>query len=68
MRPWLLFFALLLAVGSLLWPWLREIGLARLPGDVTVAWQGVELHLPIATAALITAIWASVWRLLDRND
>lgn len=68
MKRWLPFFAGLLVVGSLLWPWLREIGLARLPGDLTLELQGLVLHLPIATAALITVIWATVWRLLDRND
>lgn len=66
MKRWMLFFGGLLVAGSMLWPWLREMGLAGLPGDVTVDWQGVELHLPIATAALIAAALTGVWRLLDR--
>jgi hypothetical protein len=65
-RPMMLFGGLLL-VGSLLWPWLREMGLARLPGDVAFDWQGIEFHLPIATAALITVVLVGVWRMLDRN-
>ena len=52
-RSAILFLALL-AVATYLWPWLRELGLAGVPGDLTTVVQGYRLHLPIGTALLIT--------------
>ena len=57
---------MLVLIGGLLWPWLRQIGLARLPGDLELDVGLHTLHLPIATALLISAVVAGVWRLLDR--
>jgi hypothetical protein len=59
-------FLALLAVGTYLWPWVRELGLAGVPGDMTAVVQGYRLHLPIGTALLISAVVSGVWRLLDR--
>jgi Protein of unknown function (DUF2905) len=59
-------FLALLALGTYLWPWLRELGLAGVPGDMTTVVQGYRLHLPIGTAVLITVVVSGVWRLLDR--
>lgn len=67
MRRSFIFFLVLVLIGSALWPWLRELGLASFPGDVTLDVQGMELHLPLTTALLITSIVTGVWRLLDRN-
>lgn len=64
-RSAILFLALL-AVATYLWPWLRELGLAGVPGDLTTVVQGYRLHLPIGTALLISAVISGVWRLLDR--
>ena len=58
-------FLVLLAVGGYLWPWLRELGLAGLPGDLTALVEGYRLHLPIGTALLISAVVSGVWRMLD---
>jgi hypothetical protein len=52
-------------VGGYLWPWLRELGLAGLPGDLTALVEGYRLHLPIGTALLISAVVSGVWRMLD---
>jgi hypothetical protein len=59
-------FLALLAAGTYLWPWLRELGLANVPGDLTTVVQGYRVHLPIGTALLISAVISGVWRLLDR--
>jgi Protein of unknown function (DUF2905) len=59
-------FLALLAAGTYLWPGLRELGLAGVPGDLTTVVQGYRLHLPIGTALLISAVISGVWRLLDR--
>ena len=66
MKRLAILFLALLAVGAYLWPWLRELGLANVPGDLTTVVQGYRLHLPIGTALLISAVVSGVWRLLDR--
>jgi hypothetical protein len=58
-------FLIILAVGSFLWPWLREIGLMGLPGDVMTEFQGYRLHLPISTALLISGAMYGAWRMLQ---
>jgi len=59
-------FLALLAAGTYLWPWLRELGLAGVPGVPNTFGQGYRLHLPIGTAVLISLVISGVWRLLDR--
>jgi hypothetical protein len=67
MARWLLTFAVLIVLGSSLWPWLRELGLARLPGDMAVDFiPGISFHLPLTTCLLISGAIAAVWALLDR--
>jgi Protein of unknown function (DUF2905) len=66
MRRWFTSFCALVLVGGLLWPWMRQIGLARLPGDLELDVGLHTLHLPFATALLISVVIAGVWRLLDR--
>lgn len=66
MRRWFLTFCVFVLIGGLLWPWLQQIGLARLPGDIVLDVGLYTLYLPMATALLISSVIASVWRLLDR--
>lgn len=67
MRRSVIFFLALVLIGSALWPWLRELGLASFPGDVTLDVEGMKLHFPFTTAFVITSVVVGVWRLLDRN-
>ena len=65
MARWLITFGVLIVLGSLFWPWLHAIGLARLPGDILVDLvPGYRFHLPITTALLISAVVAGIWKLL----
>jgi hypothetical protein len=58
---------MLVVLSSTLWPWLRELGLARLPGDMAVDFiPGISFHLPITTCLLISGVIAGLWALLDR--
>ena len=67
MARWLSTFAVLLVLGTSFWPWLRKLGLARLPGDMAVDLiPGISFHLPLTTCLLISAVIAGVWALLDR--
>jgi hypothetical protein len=58
-------FLIMLAIGSFLWPWLRELGLAGLPGDIITEFQGLRLYLPISTALLVSGAMYGAWRMLQ---
>lgn len=67
MARWLISFGVVIILASTLWPWLRGLGLAGLPGDMAVDFiPGISFHLPITTSLLISALIAGVWALLDR--
>jgi hypothetical protein len=67
MARWLITFGVLVVFGAALWPWLRQFGLAQLPGDMAVDFiPGISFHLPITTSLLISGVIAGVWALLDR--
>lgn len=66
MRAVLLLYVLLLTVGHVLWPWLRELDLVGLPGDSMFTVDGRGIHLSFTSALIPTAILSSVWVLLNR--
>lgn len=67
MARWLIMFGVFVVFGSLFWRWLRDLGLARLPGDMVVDFiPGVEFPVPMATALLLSGLIAGAWSLLDR--
>ena len=45
----------LIAFG-LLWPWLGQIGLGRLPGDILIQREHFTFYAPIATGLLISLV------------
>jgi hypothetical protein len=65
MARWLATSAVLLLIGAILWPWLRQLGLLYLPGDVMLDFQGARIYLPFTTSMLIGAVISMVWWLLN---
>jgi hypothetical protein len=47
--------AVLIAAG-LAWPWLRQLGLGRLPGDIAINRPGVQITFPIVTCLIISLV------------
>jgi hypothetical protein len=47
--------AILLLVG-LLWPWLRRLGLGRLPGDVRIETANGVFYFPITTCVIVSIV------------
>jgi hypothetical protein len=64
MLKWLLTLVLAVAVLTALAPWLRKFGLGRLPGDVTVRYQGRTWHLPFTTTLLLSLALTLLARIL----
>lgn len=46
----------LLVVAGMLWPWLSQLPLGRLPGDIVVDKPGFKLYVPITTMLLLSVL------------
>lgn len=46
---------IIVAIG-LLWPWLRRLGLGRLPGDIYIRSDHGSFYFPIVTCILISIV------------
>ncbi len=44
-----------IAVG-LLWPWLRNLPLGRLPGDIMIVRQNFRLYLPLTSSIVVSLV------------
>ena len=52
----------LVALG-LLWPWLSQLGLGRLPGDIVIEREGFRVYIPITTCIIISVVISILWYL-----
>jgi hypothetical protein len=64
MLKWLLVIVVGAIVIAIFTPWLQRRGLGRLPGDITVAWRGKRVFLPITTTVLLSLLLTLVGRLI----
>lgn len=64
MLRWLIVVVITLVVFNGLQPWLRRLGLGRLPGDLHFKLRGREWNLPIATTLLLSFIAMLIAKLL----
>jgi hypothetical protein len=64
MLRWLLitFLALLLLNG--LAPWMRKLGLGRVPGDMSFKWLGRDWFIPLGSSVLLSLLAAVLARWL----
>lgn len=56
MQRVLILLGLLLLAAGVLWPWLARLPLGRLPGDIHIQRDGFDLHFPIATGLVVSAL------------
>ncbi|WP_429258231.1 DUF2905 domain-containing protein [Paraburkholderia sp. GAS334] len=64
MIRWLLTTFIAVAVLSRCWPWLRKVGVGRLPGDITLRVRGKEYPFPFMSTLVLSLVLAVVVRLL----
>ena len=55
----------ILAVG-LLWPWIRRLGLGRLPGDIRIQTAHGAFYFPIVTCLVLSIVLSLVLWLFRR--
>jgi hypothetical protein len=62
MQRILIILGAILLLAGLAWPWLRSMGLFRLPGDIMIRRDGFTFYFPIITCAVLSiAISLLVW-------
>jgi hypothetical protein len=61
---WLIVVLLLLVVFNGAMPWLRRLGVGRLPGDLRFRLFGKEIFLPLASTILLSLLAAGLSKLL----
>lgn len=64
-RVLILLGALILAVG-LLWPYLSQLGLGRLPGDIVIERGNTTFYFPLMTCILISLVVSLVLWVANR--
>lgn len=64
MLRWIIVTVLTLALFSGLTPWLRRLGIGRLPGDFNFRVFGCEVSIPLASTLLLSLVAAAIGQLL----
>ncbi|MCA1490658.1 DUF2905 domain-containing protein [Ensifer sp. NBAIM29] len=62
----LVIIGLLILAAGLLWPWLKRVGLGRLPGDIMIERGNFTLYIPITTGLLLSILLSVFLWLLNR--
>lgn len=55
-RRLLIILGLVLVATGMLWPWLKQLGVGRLPGDIAIQRQNFSFFFPVVTCLVISAV------------
>ena len=66
MQKWLIATGVLFVLAGLLWPYLNQLGLGRLPGDIVIERDNVHFYFPIVTCLIISLALSIVVWLINR--
>jgi hypothetical protein len=61
---WLLTLAIALLVLGALNPWLRRLGLRRMPGDITIERDGKQFSFPIGSTIMLSLLASLIFWML----
>jgi hypothetical protein len=61
---WLLTLAIALLVLGALNPWLRRLGLRRMPGDITIERAGKQFSFPIGSTLMLSLLASLIFWML----
>jgi len=56
MQKLLIITGLILLIVGILWPWLGNLPLGRLPGDIMIDRPGVKVYVPIMTMLVVSLV------------
>ena len=66
MARFLIVLGLLILVAGLLWPYLSQIGLGRLPGDIVIERKDVTFYFPLMTCLLLSVLFSLILWVVNR--
>jgi hypothetical protein len=66
MARFLIVLGLVILVVGLLWPWLSQIGLGRLPGDIVIERDNMTLYFPLMTCLVLSVLFSLVLWAVNR--
>ncbi len=66
MSRFLIILGIVLVVAGVLWPFLKKLGLGRLPWDIAVERENFRFYFPIGTSLIISAVISFILWLLNR--
>lgn len=63
MQKVLVIVGIVILTAGLLWPWLSQLPLGRLPGDINIERGGTRIMFPIVTCLVISVVGTILLRL-----
>jgi hypothetical protein len=66
MARFLVVLGVVLLLAGLLWPYLSQIGLGRLPGDIIIERKNMTLYFPLMTCVLVSVVLSLVLWVVNR--
>jgi hypothetical protein len=66
MTRFLVVLGLAIVVAGLLWPYLAQLGLGRLPGDIVIERENVTFYFPLMTCLLVSVLFSLVFWVVNR--
>ena len=66
MTRFLVALGLVIMVAGLLWPYLGQLGLGRLPGDIVIERKNMTFYFPLMTCLLVSVLFSLVFWVVNR--
>jgi hypothetical protein len=66
MTRFLVVLGLVIVVAGLLWPYLGQLGLGRLPGDIVIKRENMTFYFPLMTCLLVSVLFSLVFWVVNR--
>jgi hypothetical protein len=66
MTRFLVVLGLAIVVAGLLWPYLGQLGLGRLPGDIVMERENMTFYFPLMTCLLVSVLFSLVFWVVNR--
>ena len=63
MQRLLILAGLLLLTAGLLWPWISQLPLGRLPGDIAFQRGGAKVYVPVVICIVLSVVLTLLFRL-----
>ncbi len=56
MARYLILIGVVCIVAGLLWPWLKNLPLGRLPGDIIIQRENFRFYFPVTTSIVVSLV------------